>query len=275
MSNESSKHAIPWTGLDVLLFLALWFAAQMVCGVAAGITGAATGHNTPSPQIQIQVQESGEIHVQQKEEKHHGHGVYQMVEQSKKSPFVFMLLFITIVIAAPLIEELLFRLFLQGWLESKLLQLNLPGASGVAVVAVSLLFALLHGGITGAMHIYVLYVLFITMTISSLLIFALGIYYLMAMRNMKLSECLFGSEPFFRPHFFANTGWCILALLFVIGISAALEVSFPDINTDPVPIFFFSLALGYLYSKTRNLSYCILLHAGLNVTSLTVAWLTV
>jgi len=270
MSNESSK--VPWTGLDVLLFLALWFAAQIVCGLFSGIAGVVAQHADSTalkPAPMLSAEEAPE------EKKHHGHGVFQVIEQSKKSPLVFILLFLTIVVAAPLIEEILFRLFLQGWLESKLSQFNFPGASGVAIVAVSLFFALLHGGSSSEIHMYTLVVMFITMIVTSLLIFALGIYYLKEMRNVKIAHSLFGTKKLSREQLFVIAGICLLALFFVIGLSSVLEAFYPDTNTDPIPIFFFSLALGYLYSKTRNLSYCILFHACLNMTSLTYAWFTV
>jgi len=267
MSNESNK--VPWTGLDVLLFLALWFIACDVFSGIAGFVAQCADSTVLKPASMLSAEEAPE------EKKHHGHGVLQVIEQSKKSPLVFILLFLTIVVAAPFIEEMLFRLFLQGWLESKLTQFNFPGAGGVAIVAVSLFFALLHGRSSDEIHIYTLVVRFITMIMISLLIFALGIYYLKEMRNVKIAHSLFGTKQLSRKQLFAVAGICLFALFFALGLSAALGIFYPDTNTDPIPIFFFSLALGYLYSKTRNLSYCILLHACLNMTSLTYAWLTV
>jgi len=277
MSNESNHYTVPWTGLDVMLFLALFFMAQFACGIFGGVAGFVADSVAPAPQVQIQTQQGGE-------DKHHGHEILQLVEYGKNSPIILLIALLAVVVAAPLVEEMLFRLFLQGWLESKLSQLNVPWASGIAVVLVSLFFAAIHGGssenINGeganrAIGIYVYIFMFIGMTIASLLIFALGIYYLMERRDMKMSHCLFGTKQYSGGQLCAIAAGCFLVILFVLGVSYALHEIAPDTNTDPIPIFFFSLALGYLYSKTHNLSYCILLHACLNATSLTLAWLAV
>ena len=250
-----NKLSVPWRGVDVLLFFALWF-------VCAGIAGyIATSQQLPEEVVVI-------------EGKHHGHPVLQLIEQSNRSLGVFLLLFLGVVVVASLIEELLFRLLLQGWLEAKLSELDISGpvAGGIAIVAVSLFFAALHGGNKSNINVDTLFVLFIASTTAGLLIFTLGIYFLVAVRNMKLTHCLFGTKRFSRQHLVIIAGCCLLAFLFVIGLTITLENIAPHINTDPIPIFFFSLALGVLYSVTRNLSYCILLHACLNLASLMNAW---
>ena len=255
-----NKLSVSWRGIDVLLFFALWFACDAI-----------VGYVVDPQQSQKQV-----IGTDQIEGRHHGHPVLQLIEQNRNSLVVFLLLFLGVVVAASLIEELLFRLFLQGWLEAKLSELDVsgPAASGIAIIAVSLFFAALHGGNKGAIDVDTFFVLFAASTIASLLFFTLGIYYLMAMRKMKLTHCLFGTKQFSRQQLFVIAGCCFLALLFVVGLAAALESIAPNTNTDPIPIFFFSLALGYLYSKTRNLSYCILLHACLNMMSLINAFVS-
>jgi len=264
--NEPKKVSVPWTGWDVLLFLFLWFMAQIVCGIVGVIAERVHSfHSSHRPLEQVAVEKG----------KDHGHPVFQMIEQSKNSPIVFLTAFLAIVVAAPLIEEFLFRLLLQGWLEAKLAQYRVPCASGVAIVAVSFFFALLHGGNSGAMNAQMLFYLFAAVAFASFLIFTAGIIYLTdraAIKNEKITDYLFGTDRFFHPHFFLYAKYCFLALLFVFGMTAALDAIYPQTNTDPIPIFFFSLVLGTLYSRSRNLSYCILLHACLNFTSLAIVW---
>lgn len=43
-------------------------------------------------------------------------------------------------------------------------------------------------------------------------------------------------------------------------------------STDPIPLFFFALVLGYLYRQTHRLWPCIVLHAMLNGTSIFGLW---
>jgi membrane protease YdiL (CAAX protease family) len=48
----------------------------------------------------------------------------------------------------------------------------------------------------------------------------------------------------------------------------------PDyIAPDPIPLFFFSVALGAIYHRTHRLAPLIVLHAALNGTSLMLVWL--
>jgi membrane protease YdiL (CAAX protease family) len=255
LQSESETFSIPWTGWDVLLFLTLLFVAQ---GVSAKIAYTVSPSQPPEQATMTTPTETED----------HGHLIIQLVKQGKDSPIVLFIAFFVTVAAAPLVEEFLFRLLLQGWFEAKFTQFRVPCAGGVAIVTVSFFFATIHAGNSSASNGQTLFYFFSALTVANLLIVALGITYLVKIRDVKITHCLFGTERFFRPHFFANVGWCLLALMFIFGISFIMDVFCPGINTDPIPIFFFSLLLGTLYYKTRNLSYCILLHACLNLISL-------
>ena len=262
MSTELPKNSIPWTGLDVLLFLALWLAGQLMIGLAIGVVA-----YTVSPtQSQTQATEG--------ENQCHEHPIQQLVQQSKNSLAILLVAFMFAVVAVPLVEEFLFRLLFQGWLEATLRQFHMPYASGISIIFVSLCFAAMHGVRGGSMDGLMLLFLAVTVTIFSLSLFALGMVYLKEIRNVKLTD-LFGTERFFRPRFFTYAGCCLLALLLTYGLNGILDKVYPDTNTDPIPIFFISLVFGTLYSRTRNISYSILLHACLNGTSLALLWLTV
>jgi membrane protease YdiL (CAAX protease family) len=253
MQPESEKISVPWTGFDVLLFLALWLTPLLMNGVIACVATL-----TQSPEQAAVVLDTSD----------HGHPIKQLVEQGKKSPVVFLIAFLSAVVVAPLVEEFLFRLLLQGWLEAKFSQ------CGVPIVAVSCLFAAIHAGNHSTAEVSALVVGFVVSTVFSLFIFTSGIIYLIQKRNVKVIPCFFGTERFFRPRFFLYAGYCLLALIALFGLTALLGSMYPKSNISPIPIFFFSLLLGIVYSKTRNLSYCILLHALLNGASLTIAWVT-
>ena len=246
---------IPWTGFDVLLFFVLWLTAQNALLFYIALP-----------------QEMPQTVVEQNE---HKHPIHQLLEQGKKTPAVLFIVFLTVVIAAPLIEELLFRLFLQGWLEAKFAQHQVPFANIIAIVTVSYFFAIIHGGHRSPLDTQTLFLQYASVGMMGLLIFALGICYLVGIRKMSLANCFIGPASFFRPGFFRNAGYCLLALILVLGLSGILNSIIPDTNTDPIPIFFFSLVLGIIYSRTRNLLYCILLHACLNLTSLVFVLLAV
>jgi len=234
------------------MFLCVWLIAQVVCATVVS-------HFLPQEQA---------LTTTHNEQEHQGHPIVQLLEQAVHTPMIYLVAFLAAVVAAPFVEEFLFRLLLQGWLESKFSQYRVPGAGGVAIVAVSFFFASIHAGSSSAANWQTLFYLFSAFTVTNLLIFTAGLLYLVQVRSVQLTRCLFGTERFFRPHFIASTSWCLLALVFIFEITVILNVLCPNINTDPIPIFLFSLLLGTLYYRTRNLSYCIFLHACLNLTSL-------
>jgi len=256
MQPAPENASVPWTGLDVLLFLALWHVAMLVGATVVAVA---------SPN---QAEATNTIET--------AHPIVQLIEQGKTlSPAFLVVAFLTLVIVAPLIEEFLFRLLLQGWLEAKLCQFRVPSASGVAIVAVSLCFASLHTGKQESSSIQAFFYGFSVMIILGLSIFVGGMVYLVRKRNVKITSCLFGTERFFHPQFFSRTGYCLLAIVLIFSVGALLLAAFPIDTVRPIVIFFFSLLLGALYSRTKNLSYCIFLHAFWNGTLLAFVWLTV
>jgi len=250
------KPSVPWTGFDVLLFLALWL-APLLAGVATAYVASLN-----QPQVQAAAEDA----------KDHGHLIAQLVAQSKNSLVVFLTAFLAVVVVAPIIEEFLFRMLFQGWLEAKFKQLQIPYASGIAIVIVSLCFAAIHMNNHGAIDAQKLLTGLVVSCIFSLLVFVAGIVYLTQIRNVQIADYLLGMGRLFRPGLFTCTGYCLLAILLCFALNFALTQTFPGTNVAPIPIFFFSLALGILYSRTQNLSYCILLHACLNGISLTLLW---
>jgi len=259
MQQKIDKSAVPWTILDVALFFALWLGAQLIVG---GIAVAA--HSSARSLAHKAAETGGEGHT---------HPIERLVQQSKNAPIVLLVAFLSVVVVAPLIEEFLFRSLFQGWLESTFLQCRVPCASGVAVVVVSFCFAATHAGNSGDLSTRAFFCLFVSFIVLNLLIVALAMIYMVRVKNIKLTDYLFGTERFFRPHFFTYAGYCLLVILLCFGLNAILERTYPGTNISPIPIFFFSLALGTLYSKTNNLLYCILLHACLNGMSFLMLWL--
>ena len=250
------KPSVPWTGFDVLLFLAIWL-APLLAGVAA-----ASIASSDQTQVQVATEETQD----------HGHPIAQLVAQSKNSLVVFLIAFLAVVIVAPIIEEFLFRMLFQGWLEVKFKQLQIPYASGIAIVIVSLCFAAIHMNNHGAIDVQKLLTGLVVSCIFSLSVFTAGLIYLTQIRNVRIADYLLGTERFLRSRFFTYAGYCLLAIVLCFALNFALTQTFPGMNVAPIPIFFFSLVLGILYSRTQNLSYCILLHACLNGISLTLLW---
>ena len=141
----------------------------------------------------------------------------------------------------------------------------------IAIIVVSLCFAAMHGhsGYFSISCKWAGFCFLVSFIILNLSIFVFGIIYLIHKRNVKITGCLFGTKPFFRPRFFVNAGYCLLTLLFCYGVGIILYFTYEDVYTR-IPVFCISLVVGYLYSKTQNLSYCILLHATNNAVVVTL-----
>ena len=252
---EIEKPSVPWTILDVVLFLGLWLGLQLFVSVVIGVVLVATHSHD-----QLRAQAAGGEGYQ--------HPVTQMIQMGKDAPIILLVAFVSVVVVAPIVEEFLFRFILQGWLEAKLLQFRIPCASGIAITITSLFFALIHAGDSGNLGVWPLFFLFLASSVMNVLLLLFGIIYLALLRNVNFIDYLFGTERFFRPGFIAVAGYCTLGILFCQGFGILLGYMYKDVNVTPIPIFFFALMLGTLYSKTKNLSYCILFHTCLNAVAM-------
>jgi membrane protease YdiL (CAAX protease family) len=184
------------------------------------------------------------------------------------------------VIVAPIVEEVLFRLVLQGWLEAverrwrrrfPAVRRLIPGM--VPVVAVSLLFGALHYRPPTAQTDprYLAHLLAGDAVARVLaLAFALGVLWFDAgARAVDLG--------WVRKRVWGDAALGVLAF-FAVGVviyfvSDRLNARFPANVADPLTLFLFSLILGTLYYRTHRIVPVIALHMALNFTSLTLAWL--
>lgn len=136
------------------------------------------------------------------------HPVVELL-QAMRDPLTLASVFLGVVVVAPLVEELLFRVLLQGWLERLFCE---PLDSFAA-------------------------------TNDALAIEA--------------------PQPVERPNM-ATRSW--LAIFISSTLFALMH--FRENSADPVPLFFLSLVLGYLYQQTHRIWPSVALHATLNGLSL-------
>ncbi|MFZ5832091.1 MAG: type II CAAX prenyl endopeptidase Rce1 family protein [Planctomycetota bacterium] len=185
------------------------------------------------------------------------------------------------VLLAPVFEEFVFRLVLQGWLEKKEGQWRRQERSlralprGVlAVAAVSLLFAGIHFRVADQMlPLETVTRMIVLDSIPKVLTLVLAIILLRlgygataadlgwSWRHLG-SDCRLGFFTFLAiaPALFALQA--VLALVFGEHFAA-----------DPIPLFFLALVLGGLYFRTHRIVPSIVLHASLNGTSTLLVWL--
>lgn len=165
-----------------------------------------------------------------------GHPLIKMVEE-QANPGLFVLAFTAAVIVAPLCEELLFRLVLQGWLEKwedSQLGWRTPPAEPVAAEAAS--------------------------TIASADAAS------MTLENEAPTEVV-PLEPPATGVGGLPYGW------FPIGVSSLLfALAHVGYGPDPIPLFLLAVILGYIYQRTHRIVPSMVTHALFNGMSLFALW---
>lgn len=186
------------------------------------------------------------------------------------------------VVVAPLAEEILFRLFLQGWLEKldRRLRRRLPWLRrrvvwGIwPVVAGAAVFALPHIRFeTPQYSVEFLSFLVIGNAAAQLTTAAFAVALAVGLRGATAADLGFVPSRLRR-----DVGIGLAAFAGVAAPIYAAQVSLPrilpeQVVPDPFVLFPFALVLGTLYCRTHRLAPSITLHAALNATSLAMLWL--
>ncbi|REJ69036.1 MAG: CPBP family intramembrane metalloprotease [Planctomycetota bacterium] len=193
------------------------------------------------------------------------HPFFEMLSAEADQQF-WLLAIVSIVVVAPIGEELFFRVILQGWLE------RVMGSRQEAVTAVAV------GESEGGLSVPPLPGSTSASPPSSDLP--------IAGTGGASGSSAAHDDPFAPPATFAPAGEGAEPMPVVspapaiawgpICVSSAIFAAVHIGNgPDPIPIFFLALVLGYLYQRTHRALPCIALHMVLNAFSLTVGWLQV
>jgi membrane protease YdiL (CAAX protease family) len=261
------RRPAPWQAIDLAVILLVYYVA-MQWGVVA-LADAFFGPGAAQPPAIYDASGTQTEHV-----------VAQLIAQG--SPWVLLLCFVSAGVVAPITEEFFFRVLLQGWLETlerrwrrqmPMLRRLVPGGSG-PIVLTSLLFASLHFRI-GAPQINVRFVAFLLAgdAAARLLTLAFAVGWLRGHAGATAADL--GWAPRTAP---GDVKLGLAAFAAVAAPVYAVQITFqhllpPYLAPDPVPLFFFALALGVIYYRTHRLLPVVVLHAALNGTSLLLAWL--
>jgi membrane protease YdiL (CAAX protease family) len=194
-----------------------------------------------------------------------------------------------VVLVAPIIEEIFFRVLLQGWLEKvdRDCRRRLPALRRFMPLAVmpvfisALIFASQHFHVEAPKKdVRLLMLLFICDSIAKILSLAFGIL-LIYLRTGAVAVD-FGWSPKkllddVRLGLIAFAA--IAAPLFVCQevLSQVIKILVKNYHLfpkafapDPIPIFFFALVLGFLYYRTHRAAPSISAHMALNASSLAI-----
>lgn len=262
----SLRPPVPWGGLEVALVVFLYLGGLIIFPAAVHQLRST---KTPQPLAAVATEAPDTQH--------------QLVRliRSSRDAATLALSVITAALLAPLCEEFVFRLVLQGWLEDRLRWLRLRarwlrrrGRGLVPLMVVALLFAGFHArGASAGPRPEVIRDYLSGAALAQLVTLLAGTAVLrygagataadLGLRRATLrADVRLGLASF-------------LALAPVLyGLQMALTLLLPKrIAADPISLVPFALVVGWLYLRTHRIVPSIVTHMALNATSLLLLWL--
>lgn len=259
------RKRVPWLGQDVLVIFLLGF---LMAFLASTIAGRLAG---------------GEAALKAGEQKlQTAHPAEQLLSEGGWRA-ICLATFVAVVVA-PLYEEFMFRVLLQGWLEAVWSRrrrtqrgLRRPPRAWMPIVLPAVLFALMHVRFGRQPHSPRLLIALFLGQIAACLA-TLGA----ALVVLRLGAGATAADLGWRPRkLAADSKLAILALFAVAPLLLVLQqcllsaVARLDlmIAPDPVPLFLLALTFGYLYQRTHRITPSLLLHAAFNAMSIAMFFL--
>ncbi len=280
------RRPVPWGGLEVLLIVVAYVVFMLVASLAGELFwGLDLTPAPPRPTVIVRSEHAPPAIVRSEHAEHApgdqldaAHPLIVLLH-GRHSLAGLLVCVLSAVVVAPVVEEFLFRLLLQGWLErlegrlrrAARLPARLVGTA--PVVASSLLFASMHYRRPAPLpDADSLLKFFVLNAAAQLAVLLFGVA-LLRLRCGATSKDL-GIQPD-RLHADLRLGLAAFALVTVpvYLLQALLTVSLgPEVVPDPAPLFFLALALGFLYFRTHRLPPAIVLHAAFNAVGIALAW---
>jgi membrane protease YdiL (CAAX protease family) len=274
------RRPVSWTGLDLLVIFFFYLTISSLAGIGRPVSQRYFLELTGANAILKPNESQPAVERKADEEKTAAHPLAQLLKN--KDMKVLALCAIVGAGIVPIAEETLFRLLLQGWLESaergwrrrwrgairKLPRGILP------ILAVSLFFASLHfrKAKTESEPSNLFFDMFLLGVIHLLVI---GFAWLWVRRragataqDLGWDASKFGGDVLAGIAAFFAVVVPIFAIQIVFG-AYLLPIEYAP---DPISIFFFAVVLGTLYFRTHRLVPSIVMHAMLNGFSLAMAW---
>lgn len=268
------RRPVPWKTIDVTVIFGLYFLPLLVGLAVFAFQAPSDGESAAVAEISrpstTEAADGEEVDTQ--------HSAIDLLRQDG-TVLTWVLCVVAAVIVAPIAEEFLFRLVLQGWLEAGEHRRRRPGMRRLArgtgpIVISSLLFAATHFRLAAPpTDPDRLRMAFVVQMGWSLLAVAYAVAWL-RFRTPDLTAADLGINP---PRVKSDIGLGLVAFLAVACpiylLQFVLTSLWPNMVPDPIPLFFFALVLGFLYYRTHRLIPSIVLHMALNGASLLMVWL--
>jgi membrane protease YdiL (CAAX protease family) len=259
------RRQVPWQGIDLLVIVVVYVVTLWRCQEDALRI---MGPEITRPPAMVNVGETSAAH-----------SVAKMLQDAP--PWMYVLCGLSVVVVAPIFEEFLFRVLLQGWLESRraswkrklpTLRRLAPGAVG-PMVAASFLFALIHFRVDAPpRHPHFHLGMMLATSVTSLLSMTFAVLWLRWRVKATAADLGWAPQRFWGD---VRTGvvayLAVAAPLFIVQIGLAMALP-KYLAPDPLTLFLFALLLGTLYHRTHRGVPAMVAHAMLNATSLALLW---
>lgn len=278
------RRPVPWNALDAILLFFLYGALPVLCFDVIDdhdlflwthevenveeVVGEADAETDPE---ELAAKEDAGKETPPTDEAR-AHSALRVLASLAGGPGVFILLFV-VVIVAPIQEEFLYRLVLQGCIEKYERLLRHPfhvgrfGARGLISITISsAFFAAAHiRNPEETIDVARVFQMIAALSIAFPVVMAASVGWL-ALRGSTLKDL--GVQPkMFTRDVMTGLSTFLLILLPIYGLQLGLSKVFPDLVIDSFTLFPFALVLGFLYFRTHRIVASITLHMALNATS--------
>ena len=251
------RRQVPWTGLDVLIVFL--FALVLIPSFAATACVEVFDLRSASPPPTA---ESGSTDVM--------HPLGRLLLEGDSLWIVVLAVFAAVVVA-PIVEEFLFRVVLQGWLEAletrwrrRVRHLRFLARGSIAVTFASLLFAATHFRRAAPPVPVEELAILIAGFAAARLVALVGAVWFLWWRGATSADLGFAPRKLLRDVALGLLALLAVAPPVILLQWLCMEVVPKGVAADPIPLFFLALALGVLCYRTRSIGPAVVLHMSFN-----------
>lgn len=262
VANRPPRHEVPWTGGDVLFLLFLYAALQLIVPTAVVASCRSLGW------LPAAAEKTAATAAPLQADADLRHPIKRLLYDAS-GPAIILLCVAVAVIAAPVVEEFLFRLVVQGWLE------KMDRATGglFAVVAVALGFCAIHfRGTEPTPDPNVLACAMLGGLVANLLTFAAGLLWLRKMAHATAQDLGWSAATWRRDLALGFGGFFAAVIVITASEKFVQSLLPPEIAPDPILLIPFALVVGILYWRTHRLLPSITAHVCLNSLAVISSW---
>lgn len=284
LASYERRRPVPWGALDIaLVFGGYLLLTAIIPSLALELPPPEQRRpleKRPPTQLAPNMVQPGVPDVKEQETvgESDGQVLHPIVHLIRSRSLAAMMLAVTLaLIIAPLSEEFIFRVVMQGGLEAMARRRRAPVRwlrRWPPIFAPALVFGLLHWNSDSQEYpeqFYVNMLSGVAAGASAALVFALG--WLKLVRRATWSDLGFSTVRWKSDVVFGLASFAALAIP-IYSLQLALTALMPKgVAPDPLGIFLFALVWGHLYRQTHRIGPSLVSHMALNATSLTAALL--